>query len=51
MNRKRKKTSKVQEEEELFKKLETQNRALQKIIRKLKIRNDERNSNNKNNKQ
>ena len=49
MSRKRKKTKKVQEEEELFKKLEIQNKALQKIIRKLKIRNDERNSNNKNN--
>lgn len=48
MSRKRKKIKKVSEDEELFEKLETQNKALQKIIRKLKTRNDEQNSNNKN---
>jgi hypothetical protein len=48
MSRKRKKIKKVSEDEELFEKLETQNKALQKIIRKLKIRNDEQNSDNKN---
>jgi hypothetical protein len=47
MNRKRKRIKKVSEDEELFEKLDTQNKALQKIIRKLKIRNDEQNSDNK----
>jgi hypothetical protein len=48
MSRKRKKIKKGSEGEDIFKKLETQNKALQKIIRKLKIRNDEQNSDNKN---
>ena len=48
MSRKRKKTKKDQEDEELLKKLETQNKALQKIIRKLKPGNDEQDSDNKN---
>ena len=41
----------MSEEEELFKKLETQNKALQKIIKKLKTKNDEQNFDNKNNNQ
>ena len=41
----------MREDEELFEKLETQNKALQKIIKKLKTKNDERNSDNKNNNQ
>ena len=48
MIRKRKKKKKVKDDEELFEKLETQNKALQKIIRKLKPRNDEQNSDNYN---
>ncbi len=51
MSRKRKKKKEASEDEELFEKLETQHKALQKIIKKLKIKNDERNSDNKNNNQ
>ena len=51
MSRKRKKKKKAQDDEELFEKLETQNKALQKIIKKLKTKNDERKSDNKNNNQ
>ncbi|MCA1759765.1 MAG: hypothetical protein LC658_08335 [Bacteroidales bacterium] len=51
MIRKRKKIKKVREDEDIFEKLETQNKALQKIIRKLKTGNDEQNSDNKNNNQ
>lgn len=36
MGRKRKKIKKVSEDEELFEKLDTQNRALMKILKKLK---------------
>ncbi len=43
MNRKRKK--KASEDEQLFEKLETQNKALQKIIKKLKSGNKENNHN------
>jgi hypothetical protein len=49
MNRKRKKIKKVSEDEDILDKLETQNKALQKIIKKLKTKNDEQNSDNKNN--
>ncbi|SHJ62878.1 hypothetical protein SAMN05444280_12468 [Tangfeifania diversioriginum] len=48
MSRKRERKKKVSEDEELFEKLETQNKALQKILRKLKIRNDEQNFDNRN---
>jgi len=36
MSRKRKKIKKVQEDEDIFEKLDTQNRALMKILKKLK---------------
>jgi hypothetical protein len=49
MSRKRKKIKKVSEDEDILDKLETQNKALQKIIKKLKTKNDEQNSDNKNN--
>jgi len=39
----------VSEDEDILDKLETQNKALQKIIKKLKTKNDEQNSDNKNN--
>jgi hypothetical protein len=45
MNRKRKKIEKVSEDEELFEKLDAQNKALQKIIKKLKLGNKENNKN------
>lgn len=39
----------MSEDEDILDKLETQNKALQKIIKKLKTKNDEQNSDNKNN--
>jgi len=46
MSRKRKKIKKVKEDEDIFEKLETQNKALEKIIKKLKSGNKENNNNN-----
>ncbi|MFW5831505.1 MAG: hypothetical protein ACOCVA_04590 [Prolixibacteraceae bacterium] len=51
MSRKRKKIKKGSGDEDILDKLETQNKALQKIIKKLKTKNDEQNSEDKNNNQ
>jgi hypothetical protein len=43
MSRKRKKIKKVQEDEDIFEKLDTQNKALKKIISVLKCTNNSKN--------
>lgn len=46
MSRKRKKIKKVQEDENIFENLDTQNRALMKILKKLKNGRQQTNNNN-----